>query len=150
MGSEMCIRDREKAPWRVSKRDNLPSSPSMASRNEVWNAEGVSTFSVGVLVRGHGIHSSDIIIFTRTSYCIYSYPVIYTQDSRFLFCIDDTGFFRLPAADTRTYIRTRYQYHSSTFSSMYQYVMCGMYIVQQYNTAFKKKLAVRVIRVQHR
>ena len=35
----------EKAPWRVSRRDNLPSSPSMASRNEVWKAEGVSTFS---------------------------------------------------------------------------------------------------------
>ena len=46
----------EKDPWRVSRHDNLPSSPSMASRNEVWKAEGVSTFSLGVLVRGHGIH----------------------------------------------------------------------------------------------
>ena len=34
---------------------NLPSSPSMASRNKIWKAEGVSTFSLGVLVRGHGI-----------------------------------------------------------------------------------------------
>ena len=41
-----------KAPWRVSRHDNLPSSPSMVSRNEVWKAEGVSTFSVGVLFRG--------------------------------------------------------------------------------------------------
>ena len=40
----------EKAPWRVSRHDNLPSSPSMASRNEVWKTEGVSTFSFGVLV----------------------------------------------------------------------------------------------------
>ena len=28
----------------------------MAFRNEVWKAEGVSTFSLGVLARGHGIH----------------------------------------------------------------------------------------------
>ena len=28
----------------ASRHDNLPSSPSMASRNEVWKAEGVSTF----------------------------------------------------------------------------------------------------------
>ena len=28
----------------------------MASRIEVWKTEGVSTFSLGVLVRGHGIH----------------------------------------------------------------------------------------------
>ena len=35
------------------------------------------------------------------------------------------------------YIRTRYQYHGSTFSSMYQYhVICGMYVVQQFDTAF--------------
>ena len=51
----------EKAPWRVSRRDNLPSSPSMASRNEVWKAEGVLTFSLGVLVRGHGIHKEDFL-----------------------------------------------------------------------------------------
>ena len=38
--------------------------------------------------------------------------------------------------DARKYIRTRYQYHSSTLSSMYQYhVICGMYVVQQYDTA---------------
>ena len=47
----------KKDPWRVSRHDNLPSSPSMASRNEVWKAEGFSTFSLGVLVRGHGIHT---------------------------------------------------------------------------------------------
>ena len=47
---------KEKDPWRVSRHDNLPSSPSMASRNEVWKAEGVSAFYRGVLVRGHGIH----------------------------------------------------------------------------------------------
>ena len=46
----------KKDPWRVSRHDNLPSSPSMASRNEVWKTEGVSTFFRGVLVRGHGIH----------------------------------------------------------------------------------------------
>ena len=45
----------EKDPWRVSRHFNLPSSPSMASRNEVWKAEGVSTFSLGAIVRGHGI-----------------------------------------------------------------------------------------------
>ena len=45
-------------PWRGSRHDNLPSSPSMASRKEVWKTEGVSTFSLGVLVRGHGIHST--------------------------------------------------------------------------------------------
>ena len=45
----------EKAPWRVSRHDNLRSCPAMASRNEVWKAEGVSTFSLGVLVRGHGV-----------------------------------------------------------------------------------------------
>ena len=28
----------------------------MAFRNEAWKTEGVSTFSIGVLVRGHGIH----------------------------------------------------------------------------------------------
>ena len=32
------------------------NSARLASRNEVWKAEGVSTFSLGVLVRGHGIH----------------------------------------------------------------------------------------------
>ena len=53
----ICPRNVEdKAPWRVSRRDNLPSSPSMASRNEVWKTEGVSTFPLGVLVREHGIH----------------------------------------------------------------------------------------------
>ena len=52
-------RNVEKDPWRVSRHDNLPSSPSMASRNEVWKAEGVSTFSLGVLVWGHGIHAYD-------------------------------------------------------------------------------------------
>ena len=40
----------------------------MASTNEVWKAEGVSTFSLGVLVRGHGIHTYlywlDVIILT--------------------------------------------------------------------------------------
>ena len=46
----------EKDPWRGSRYDNRPSSPSMASRNEVWKTEGVSTFFRGVLVRGHGIH----------------------------------------------------------------------------------------------
>ena len=29
----------------------------MVSRNELWKTEGVSTFSLGVLVLGHGIHS---------------------------------------------------------------------------------------------
>ena len=96
------------------------------------------------------ILSIPIYLRTRTSYCVYVYPVIYTQDSVSFLTSTTLDFCRLPAADARTYIRTRYQYHSSTFSSMYQYVMCGMYIVQQYNTAFKKKLAVRVIRVQHR
>ena len=61
-------RNVEKAPWRVCRHDNLPSSPSMASTNEVWKAEGVSTFSLGVLVRGHGIHTYlywlDVIILT--------------------------------------------------------------------------------------
>ena len=52
-------RNMEKDPWRVARHDNLPSSPSMTSRNEVWEAEGVSTFSLGVLVRGHGIHNND-------------------------------------------------------------------------------------------
>ena len=51
------LRNVEKAPWQVSIHDNLPSSPSVASRNEVWKEEGVSTFSLGVLVREHGIHS---------------------------------------------------------------------------------------------
>ena len=48
----------EKEPWRVSRHRNLPSSPSIASRNEIWKVQGVSTFSLGVLVRGHGIHMS--------------------------------------------------------------------------------------------
>ena len=39
-----------------SRHDNLPRSPSMSSRNEVWKVEGVSTFSLGVLIRGHAIH----------------------------------------------------------------------------------------------
>ena len=52
----------EKAPWRVSRHDNLPSSPSMVSRNEVWKTEGVSTFSLAVLVKEHGIHSTHDII----------------------------------------------------------------------------------------
>ena len=46
----------DKAPWRVLDMTNLPSSPRMASRNEVWKVEGVSTFSLCVLVRGHGVH----------------------------------------------------------------------------------------------
>ena len=45
-----------KDPWRGSRHDNLLRSPSMASRNKVWTAEGVSTFSLGVLVWRHGIH----------------------------------------------------------------------------------------------
>ena len=39
-----------------SRHDNLPCSQSDPSRNDVWKVEGVSTFSLGVLVRGHGIH----------------------------------------------------------------------------------------------
>ena len=39
-----------------SRHDNLPSSPSISSRNEVWKVEEVSTFSLGLLVGGHGIH----------------------------------------------------------------------------------------------
>ena len=46
----------EKDPWRFSIHDNVPSSPSMASRHEVWKIEGVSIFSLGVLVPEHGIH----------------------------------------------------------------------------------------------
>ena len=45
-----------KAQWRVLDMTNLPCSPSDPSRNDVWKVEGVSTFSLGVLVRGHGIH----------------------------------------------------------------------------------------------
>ena len=48
-------RNVEKGPWRGSRHDNLPSSPSMVFR-KVWRTEGVSTFSLGVLIRGHGIH----------------------------------------------------------------------------------------------
>ena len=36
----------EEDPWRAARHGNLPSSPSMASRNEGWKAEGVSTFSL--------------------------------------------------------------------------------------------------------
>ena len=50
-------RNVEQATWRVFRHGNLPSSPSTASGNEVWKAEGVSTFSLGVLVRGHDIHN---------------------------------------------------------------------------------------------
>ena len=39
-----------------SRHDNLPCSPSDPSRNDVWKVEGVSTFSLGVLVRGYGTH----------------------------------------------------------------------------------------------
>ena len=39
-----------------SRHDNLPCSPSDSSRNDVWKVEGVSTFSLGMFVRGHGIH----------------------------------------------------------------------------------------------
>ena len=35
-----------------SRHDNLPCSPSDPSRNDAWKVEGVSTFSLGVLVRG--------------------------------------------------------------------------------------------------
>ena len=49
-------RNVDSTPWRVSRHDNLPSSPSMASRNEFWTTEGVSTFFLGGLVREHGIH----------------------------------------------------------------------------------------------
>ena len=56
-----------------SRHDNLPSSPSLASRNEVWKVEGVSTFSLDVLVRGHGIH---IILFTRYS-LLHQLTVVY-------------------------------------------------------------------------
>ena len=47
----------EKGPWRGSRHGNPPSSASVVSRTEDWRAEGVSTFSVSVLVRGHGIHN---------------------------------------------------------------------------------------------
>ena len=36
-----------KVPWRVLDIKNLPRPPSVASRNEVWEVEGVSTFSLG-------------------------------------------------------------------------------------------------------
>ena len=39
-----------------SRHDNLLCSPRNPFRNDVWKVEGVSTFSLGVLVRGHGIH----------------------------------------------------------------------------------------------
>ena len=45
-----------KAPWRVLDMTNLPCSPGDPSRNDVWKFVGVLTFSLGVLVRGHGIH----------------------------------------------------------------------------------------------
>ena len=51
-----------KASWRDLDMINLPRSPSMSSRNEVWKVKGVSTFSLGVLVRGHGIHTNIIYI----------------------------------------------------------------------------------------
>ena len=35
-----------------SRHDNLPRSPAIVSRNEVWKVEGVSTILVGVLVPG--------------------------------------------------------------------------------------------------
>ena len=60
-------RDVEKGPWRGSRHDNLPSSPSMVSRNEVWRTEGVSILFLGVLIRGHGIHICiDRMIHTST------------------------------------------------------------------------------------
>ena len=46
----------EKGPWRGSRRDKSPEFPEPGLRKEVWRTEGVSTFSLGVLVRGHGIH----------------------------------------------------------------------------------------------
>ena len=38
----------------------------MVSRNEVWKTEGVSTFSLGVLVRGHGIHNGSNTIIAKS------------------------------------------------------------------------------------
>ena len=43
----------------------------MASRNEVWKTEGVSTFSLGVLVRGHGIYIFCCLFVVRL--CIYMF-----------------------------------------------------------------------------
>ena len=37
-------RNVEKAPWRVSRHDNLSISPSMASRNKVWKTRGFDIF----------------------------------------------------------------------------------------------------------
>ena len=49
----------------------------MASKPEVWKAEGVSTFSLGVLVRGHGIHitSAKGIPSYRSLYTMLSDPM---------------------------------------------------------------------------
>ena len=54
-------RNVEKVPWRAFRHDNLPSSLIMASRNEFWKVEGVSTFYLGVFVRERGIHNTDIL-----------------------------------------------------------------------------------------
>ena len=51
----------------------------MASRKEVWKTEGVSTFSLGVLVRGHGIHIFCCLFVVRLYTCSVGYaelPVV--------------------------------------------------------------------------
>ena len=71
-----------KAPWRVLDMTNLPCSPSDPSRNDVWKVERVSTFSLGVLVRGHGIHNYYILSFLNwyTNESVWSLLSIFYPD----------------------------------------------------------------------
>ena len=56
-----------------SRHDNLPCSPSDPSRNDVLKVEGVSTFSLGVLVWGHDIHKiNKQYIYKRVSVSVES------------------------------------------------------------------------------
>ena len=53
-----------------SRYDNLPRSLSIASSNEVWKVEGVSTFSLGVLVPGRWYpHHPPVLVVIELGSC---------------------------------------------------------------------------------
>ena len=77
----------EKDPWRGSRHDSLPNSPSMASRNEVWKTEGVSTFSLSVLVRVMVSTYVFIVTKKRVAYDLTQLRIVWysTRTPRYIF-----------------------------------------------------------------
>ena len=95
------------------------------------------------------ILSIPIYLRTRTSYCVYVYPVIYTQDSVSFLTSTTLDFCRLPAADARMYVpgASTTAVHSAVCTSIMWSEVCALYSSM---ILLLVVVAVRVIRVQHR